>query len=111
MSARPLREDRDKANHDRRDNRRCSRAAHSETAMVEWLVEKITQSRTERSGQDECRPEQSGSRRICPIIQSRNNSQPGDEYQGTALVSETTRVGDPVTERGSQRCEKVMAAQ
>src|SRR5690242_2565920 len=78
----------------------------AKTAMVEWLVEKVTQSRTERAGQDERRPEKSDPRRICPIIQSSYDRQPGDEHRGTALVSETARVSDPVTEGGSQRLRK-----
>ena len=44
----PLRQRQDACDHDGREDRRGDRATESEPAMVQWLVEKVTQSRAER---------------------------------------------------------------
>ena len=45
----PLRQHQNACDHDGREDRGGDRAAESEPAMVEWLVEEVTQSRAERS--------------------------------------------------------------
>ena len=53
MTSGPLRQH-EKADDDEcRDDRRCKRAAERETTLIDWLVEKIADSGTERTGQNE----------------------------------------------------------
>jgi hypothetical protein len=50
MTTRPLRNDQNTADHDRRDHQRGEGTAQGKSTMVQGLVEEITQSGTKRSG-------------------------------------------------------------
>src|SRR3984957_7406646 len=58
MRAGPLRQNQQAAEDKDRDNRRSKRAAQGKAALADGLVEEIADGRSQRPGQNECRPEQ-----------------------------------------------------
>src|SRR6188768_878524 len=69
MTARPLRDDHNEADHNCCNGRGGNRTAEGEAAMIERLIEKVTQSCAEWSRQDERSPEQGDPRHVRPVIE------------------------------------------
>src|SRR6476620_10887442 len=96
MTARPLRNDENTADHDQCDHCGSNWTAQGKSTMVQWLVEEIAQGSSQGPRQNEGGPEQPHARHLRPVIERSSNRQSSAEHQRSALVSQAACVGDPV---------------
>src|ERR1700730_17296861 len=101
----PLPEDENAGDNEEGKKRRDREATDGETAVGNRLVEKVADGRAQGTREDEGTPEQQRARDVGKEVRRRDDSQPGTENQGAALVAQSC-VGHPVAERRSQGLRK-----
>jgi hypothetical protein len=81
---------------------RCVEATDRQAPSLDRRVEKVADGSAERSGQDECAPEQQRAGNIGEEIRRRDQHQRRTEHQRTALIAKAIGIGHPVAERRAQ---------
>ena len=80
----------------------CERAAEGKAAMARRLVEKISDGCTERSSQNESRPEQKHAGDAGPIVQRGQQYESRTEKERASAVSQSGTVRHPISKCGPQ---------
>ena len=105
VPAGPLRNDQDQEDHGGRQCGGGDGPAERESSVLKRLVEEIADGRSQRTRQDEGRPEEEDVGQLREIVERRQKSEAGPEEERSSAVTERG-VRDPVSKRRSERLRK-----